>query len=382
MRHRLPRICVGLAATFVLAACSFGDPPEPEQGQPPLLPTPSPGQPQGDPVTMMAVMADNLEVPWGLGFLPDGTALVTERDSGALLHILDEGEVEQLAEIDVDDAGEGGLMGLAVSPEFADDDTVFIYYTTPDDNRIASLDLSDDDPEPEPIVTGIPSGATHNGGQLAFGPDGNLWAATGDAGVPEWSQDEDNLAGKILRFDTSGDPVEDNPFDDSIVYSLGHRNVQGLAWGGDEELYAVEFGGDIADEVNLIEPGSNYGWPLYEGMGGGDEYVDPIITWEPFEASCSAAAFAEETLIVACLRGQRLWTLDVSAPGEFSGDPSPLLVGEFGRLRAVAVDAEGTIWVTTSNRDGRCLTNRGCHTDEDDDRVLRFSTTHTAEGRT
>ena len=382
MRQWLPRTCVGLAAAFTLAACSFGEPPSPEQGEPPQLPTPSPGEHQGDPTTLIDVMADNLEVPWGLDFLPDGSALVTERDSGRVLQISEEAEPEEIAEIEVENAGEGGLMGLAVSPDFEDDDTIYLYFTSSSDNRVASLDLSEDDPEPEPIVTDIPSGSTHNGGQLAFGPDDYLWASTGDSGVPEFSQEEDNLAGKILRFDTEGEAADDNPTNDSLVYALGLRNVQGLAWDSEDELYAVEFGADVADEINHIVEGGNYGWPRFEGDANHENYIDPIVTWDPFEASCSGATFAEDTLITACLRGQRLWTMELSSPGEIDSEPEATIVGEFGRLRSVAVDEEGTLWVTTSNQDGRCETNQGCHIDDDDDRVLRFTTTHTAEGRT
>lgn len=370
-------------AALTLASCSFGEPPEPETGDPPQLPTPS-GAPEA-PATYMDVVAEDLEVPWGLDFLPDGTAIVGERPTGRVLAIsFDEDgtarEPEELLRIEVDDTGEGGLLGLAVSPDYQTDETVYAYYTSEDDNRIVRLDLSGE-AEPEPVLTGIPSGSNHNGGALAFGPDGFLYAATGDSGVRELAQDPDSLAGKILRFTTEGEPAEGNPDPDSPVYSLGHRNVEGLAWNAAEELYATEFGQDYADELNRIEPGGNYGWPYYEGVGGDGDFVDPIATWETFEASCAGAAFAEDMLVTACLRGQRLWVVGFDASGAVEGEPQAVLVSEFGRLRTVALGPDGMLWVTTSNRDGRCSEERGCTAAETDDRIIRFATSYAAEGR-
>lgn len=375
---------VTAAVMLTLASCSFGEPPAPEGGEPPNLPTPSGGPPES-PATLMEVIAEGLEVPWGLAFLPDGTAVVGERDSGRILsiRIAEDGataEPEELRTVEVDATGEGGLLGLAVSPEFEEDGTVFAYYTTEEDNRIAALEL-ESDADPEPILTGIPSAGSHNGGALDFGPDGYLWASTGDAGHADDARDEESLAGKILRIDADGDPAEDNPDPDSPVYSMGHRNVEGLAWNETGELYATEFGADHADEVNRIEAGGDYGWPLYEGPGGDPDRIDPVVAWEPFEASCAGAVFVERTLITACLRGQRLWTIEFDENGEVSGEPQPALVGEFGRLRSIAMGPEGMLWVATSNLDGRCDEAGGCIADEADDRILRLSTSYAAEGR-
>ncbi len=369
---------------FTLASCSFGEPPEPEGGEPPNLPTPSGGPPE-EPATFMDVVAEGLEVPWGLAFLPDGTAVVGERESGRILSIAigEDGTPaapEEIGTVEVDANGEGGLLGLAVSPDFEQDSTLFLYYTTEEDNRIATLDLSSD-AAPEPILTGIPTASNHNGGALAFGPDGYLWAATGDAGNGDHAQNEDSLGGKILRLDTSGEPAPDNPDPASPVYSMGHRNVEGLAWNGSGDLYATEFGDDLADEINRIEAGGNYGWPLYEGPGGEPDYIDPVVTWEPFESSCADAVFVEQTLITACLRGQRLWIVEFDENGELVGEPQATLVNEFGRLRSIAMGPDGMLWVTTSNRDDRCEEASGCVIDEADDRVLRFSTSYAVEGR-
>lgn len=373
------------AVLFSLSSCSFGEPPEPTGGEPPNLPTPSGGPPE-EPATFMDVVAEGLEVPWGLDFLPDGTTLVGERDSGRILSIAinDDGETAEPEEIrvidDVDADGEGGLLGLAVSPDFEDDSTVYVYYTTSDDNRVVAIDLDSED-DPEPILTGIPSASNHNGGALAFGPDGYLWASTGDAGNGQNAQDENSLGGKILRIDTEGEPAEDNPDPDSPVYSMGHRNIEGLAWDAEDRLFATEFGADLADEVNLIEPGQNYGWPTFEGPGGDEDFTDPVHTWEPFESSCADAVFVENTFITACLRGQRLWVLEFDPSGALSGEPQASLEGEFGRLRSIAMGPDGMLWVTTSNRDGRCTEDRGCTTDDADDRIIRFATAYAAEGR-
>jgi glucose/arabinose dehydrogenase len=380
MRRLLPAAAAA-AAALSLASCSFGEPPEPESGQPPNLPTPS-GAPES-PATFMDVVAEGLEVPWGLDFLPDGSAIVGER-SGRILQIPvaedgTTGAPEELLQVDVDDAGEGGLLGIAVSPGYAEDHSVYLYYTTGEDNRIARIDPTTD-AAPEPVLTGIPSGENHNGGALEFGPDGFLYAATGDAGNGDTAQDPDSLGGKILRITTAGAPAEGNPDADSPVYSLGHRNIEGLAWSGAGALYATEFGQDVADEVNLIEPGANYGWPYYEGPGNDPAYRDPVVSWEPFEASCAGAVFLEDSLVTACLRGQRLWIVPFDQSGA-AGEPQAAVVGEFGRLRSVAMGPDGMLWVTTSNRDGRCVEERGCTANEADDRIIRFSTSYAAQGR-
>ncbi|MFB9661697.1 PQQ-dependent sugar dehydrogenase [Glycomyces mayteni] len=380
--RRLLTAAAAAAAAFSLASCSFGEPPEPESGEPPNLPTPS-GAPES-PATFMDVVAEGLEMPWGLDFLPDGTAIVGER-TGRLLQIPvaedgTAGEPAELRTIDVDDTGEGGLLGVAVSPAYDDDHAVYLYYTSDEDNRIVRIDPTTD-AAPEPVLTGIPASDHHNGGALEFGPDGFLYAATGDAGNGEAAQDPDSLAGKILRITAAGEPAEGNPDPASPVYSLGHRNIEGLAWNAAGDLYATEFGQDIADEVNLIEPGSNYGWPYYEGPGGDDQYADPVLTWEPFEGSCAGAVFLEDSLVTACLRGQRLWIAQFDSSGAPAGEPQAAVVSEFGRLRSVAMGPDGMLWVTTSNRDGRCVEERGCTANEADDRIIRFSTSYAAQGR-
>lgn len=317
------------------------------------------------------VVARNLEAPWGVAFLPGGDALVTERDTGRLLRVSDGGAIEEIQRIPEGGSGEGGLLGLALSPNYERDKLVYVYYSTGEDNRVGRFRLGE---PPEPILTGIPVNVYHDGGGLAFGPDGMLYVTTGDAGNPETAQDKNSLSGKILRLTPDGGIPDDNPFPDNPTYSYGHRNVQGLAWDKSGQLYASEFGQDRFDEVNRIEPGGNYGWPEVEGEGGEPKYKDPIQTFAPDEASPSGAAILKNSAIpqwdgdfvMAALRGARLWRLELGPDGNVTGRES-LLEGEYGRLRNAVQAPDGSLWVFTNNRDGRGTPSEG------DDRILRLA---------
>jgi glucose/arabinose dehydrogenase len=307
-------------------------------------------------------VARDLEAPWGLAFLPDGGALVSERDSGRILRVRPGAEPEEVATVPgVAPRGEGGLLGVAVSPDYQRDRLVYAYLTTTDDNRIVRFRVGE---APQVLLAGIPRAAIHNGGRIAFGPDGMLYAGTGDASDGRNAQDPGSLGGKILRLRPDGGVPDGNPFPGSPVWSLGHRNVQGLAWDADGRLFATEFGQNRVDEINLVERGGNYGWPEVEGNGGGDRFRDPVVTWPTAQASPSGATIAGGTLYAAALRGERLWSVPLDGGGV--GQPRALLVGAYGRLRHVAVAADGSLWVLTSNRDGRGDPSA------DDDRVLRF----------
>lgn len=378
-----PRLWISLMLFALCVACAPGEDQTEqagaEQTAPPEEGTPAAGATEPEEVTSAqsgpvevetSVVAADLEAPWDVSFLPNGEALVTERDTGRLLRLDGSGEVREVQRLPSAGVGEGGLLGVAVSPDHEDDGLVYAYYSTATDNRVVRFALGE---EPEPILTGIPVASYHNGGRISFGPDGMLYVGTGDAGDTASSQDPNSLAGKILRITPEGSVPEDNPFPDNPAYSYGHRNVQGLAWDAAGRLYATEFGQDLFDEVNHIEPGGNYGWPEVEGEGGEPEYVDPISTWSPSEASPSGAAILVEGAIpqwegdffMAALRGERLWRLELAENGTVSGREQ-LLRGEAGRLRHVAQAPDGSLWVLTSNRDGRG------EPAAEDDRILRL----------
>jgi glucose/arabinose dehydrogenase len=334
------------------------------------------------PASAVQTIVTGLRIPWGLAFLPDGTALVTERgnvvpardDAGGVARIMSVSpsgeltEVQRLPEVDLR-VGEGGLLGIAVSPNYATDGWVFVYYSAANDNRVARLHLGQ---TLEPILTGIPvSGGEsryHQGGRLAFGPDGMLYASVGETYFDsEIAQDRNSLGGKILRMTPDGRPAPDNPFPHSLVWSYGHRNVQGLAWDGQGRMYASEFGSKTYDELNVIEPGRNYGWPLVEGFSTDLAHTNPIATWTPTSvASPSGIAVLDEHIYVACLRGQTLYRLDLD------GRNPRRLLSDYGRLRTVAVAPDGSLWVTTSNRDqvGR---EDGLPQTPEGDRILRVT---------
>ena len=372
----LTRLVAIAAGAAFLSACTSDSSPQVEATSPAALPSVSvvPTLPQTDgsftpqrgapnlskPQTVMT----GLEVPWGLAFLPDGGALVSERDKGDIVYIPARGgkpsRVYKFEESE--SGGEGGLLGLAIDPEYPKNGFVYAYYTAATDNKIARFKLSD--AKPTVIFSGITRGPRHNGGRLAFGPDGMLYVGTGDSSDGAQSQDPNDVNGKILRLTRDGKPAPGNPTPGSPVWSMGHRNVQGLAWGPDRRMYAIEFGQDTWDEVNVIEPGKNYGWPEAEGKAGHSKYVDPIVQWHTDEASPSGAAISGNTLYVAALKGERLWLVPLKG-----GEPTSEFTGTYGRLRTVAIAPDGALWLMTSNRDGRGDPKDG------DDRILRFPIT-------
>jgi glucose/arabinose dehydrogenase len=315
--------------------------------------------------TQPEVVASGLNTPWGLAFLPDGSALVGERNSARLLQLRPGQPPQVIGTVPgVQASNEGGLLGLAVSPNYAQDQWVYAYYSTATDNRIVRFRLNAIQNQ-EVILSGLGRGFIHDGGRIAFGPDGMLYAGVGDAGNTANAQNLQSLNGKILRMTPTGGVPADNPFGNSLVWSLGHRNVQGLAWDAQGRMWASEFGQNTWDELNQIVPGGNYGWPTVEGMANNPQFRNPAAVWTPAEASPSGLAFANDTLFMAALRGQRLWTVPVNANGTV-GTPVAELQGQYGRLRTVARGPDGWLWVTTSNRDGRG------NPSATDDRVLRF----------
>ncbi|MFI8354791.1 PQQ-dependent sugar dehydrogenase [Streptomyces cyaneofuscatus] len=341
--------------------------------------SPSPGAsadlpPAKGSAKVVSTLTEELKSPWGLTALPGGDLLVASRDEGTIHRIDGEsGKQTLLGSVPgVSPAGEGGLLGLAVPSTFAADGWVYAYFTTTSDNRIVRMSYDEKRPAgqqlgaPDTILRGIPKGNIHNGGRIAFGPDKMLYAGTGEIGDTGLAQDKESLAGKILRMTPDGEPVHGNPEADSVVYSYGHRNVQGLAWDAQKRLWAAEFGQNTWDELNLIEPGGNYGWPEVEGEEGEDGFIDPVAQWKTSEASPSGIAYAEGSIWMAGLRGERLWRIPLSGDSaeEPLADPQSFLDEKHGRLRTVVSAGGDRLWLVTSNTDGRGEPKSG------DDRIL------------
>lgn len=321
----------------------------------------SPGSSAPIPVETVDVATD-LQAPWSVAF-HGSTALISERDTARILEVTADGGTRTVTEIrDAQPGGEGGLLGLAVQEDF-----LYTYYTTAGDNRIVRFPLTGEPGalstgDPKVILDSIPSASTHNGGRIAFGPDGMLYATTGDVNERDNAQDDTSLAGKILRITPEGAIPVDNPVPGSPVYSMGHRNPQGIAWDADGTMYSSEFGQSTWDELNIITPGGNYGWPVVEGIANRDGFIDPVQQWRPAEASPSGMTIAGESIFIANLRGQSLRQIPLAAP-----DTSRVLLdGEFGRLRDVVTAPDGTLLVLTNNTDGRGSPTPG------DDRILRI----------
>ncbi|MBO9042779.1 PQQ-dependent sugar dehydrogenase [Curtobacterium flaccumfaciens] len=311
-----------------------------------------------------------LEAPWSVVLTgDDGDALVSERDSARVLELRSDGTTRQVGTVDgVSHGGEGGLLGLALH-----DDDLFVYSTADDGNRIQRYELTGSTGswglgEATTIIDGLPKNTFHDGGRIAFGPDDMLYASVGDAGASADAQDEESLAGKILRLTPDGDVPADNPIDGSPVWSLGHRNVQGMGWSSDGTMFASEFGENTNDELNVIEPGSNYGWPEVEGTGGEDQgFVDPVQQWSTDEASPSGLAVVDDTVFVANLRGEVLRAV----PADDPGTATEYFAGDFGRIRTVLEGPSDTLWFVTNNTDGRGTPSSG------DDRIVSVPFTRT-----
>lgn len=296
-------------------------------------------------------LAQSMQIPWAMAMLPDGSALVTERDTGKISRIVP-GKPRTLVATITESVhfGEGGLLGIVAAPDFAKTRQYFIYYSTSTDNRVARMTYGSS-ARPVPIVTGIPRSSNHNGGGLVFNNRNELLIGTGDATNKDLPQSMSSLGGKILWVTRSGAAVKGNPW--GRIASIGHRNVQGLTLARDGRLYASELGQNTFDEVNLIRSGRNYGWPIVEGMGEDPRYTNPIQVWAPSEASPSGITHINTTLYVGGLRGQRLWKLDTLNGAVTKA--TPLYVNTFGRIRGVANRGNGVLWLTTSNGSNKDL---------------------------
>lgn len=333
---------------------------------------------------LVTVIAQNLDTPWAIAFLPDGSMLVTER-RGSIKKVDKDGIVTLVGKVACDEIGEGGLLGIVLEPGFdpnnQNKNQIYVYCTYKVDgnktfNQVARYDYPPQGASLggtfggfELIVNNIPGASNHNGGRIKFGPDGYLYIGTGDAENPSQAQDTNSLAGKILRVDVHGtnQPAPGNPFG-NLIYSYGHRNVQGLAWDKDGQLWATEHGpsggSSCCDELNKIEMGKNYGWPTIQDTQTKEGMVTPLkssgkTTWAP-----SGMAYALGDLFFAGLRGQRLYHAEFKN-GLFERIHEHF-EGEYGRLREVILGPDNMLYVTTSNKDGRGTPKGG------DDKILRI----------
>lgn len=326
------------------------------------------------------VIAENLYVPWAIAISDEGKLYFTER-SGAI-RIIEDGKLHPQPLITFRapfvSQGEGGLMGIALDPNYSQNHYMYVMHSYAEGNRIynrvvrlvennnrASIDRV--------LLDKIPGGRIHNGGRLKIGPDQKLYITTGDAGNSALAQDPTSTAGKILRIELDGRIPEDNPIINSPVYSLGHRNPQGLAWNSKNVLYESEHGQSAHDEINIIQPGANYGWPLVQGDEDSTEVKiqKPLIhsgeeTWAP-----SGIAFINQgpwqgKLLISNLRGQQLLAISLNGKGTVVKSIESWLRNRYGRLREVIQGKDGSIYLTTSNRDGRG------NPDIADDKIIRL----------
>ena len=372
----LAATCAAVLAAGVLAGCG----PQPETGPPTPLPTPTPELTAVQPAGVPFDVTTGLAAPWSILNIPlgdgDTITLVSERDTGDVQQVMPDGSLNRIGTIPgVVHASEGGLLGLA----YLDDGQtqwLYAYLTTADDNRIIRIPFADElgiGSEPEIVLSGIAKAGNHNGGRIAFGPDGMLYATSGDATRPENAQDPDSLNGKILRMTPTGEAPDDNPTPGSLVYSLGHRNPQGLAWDGDGQLWAAEFGQNAWDEFNRIEPGGNYGWPEVEGHRGDERFIDPWLQWRTDDASPSGLTWIDGTFFMAGLGGERLWAIYVDDDAHAASSVE-WFTGEYGRIRDVTAGPDGSLWMLTNNTDSRGDPREG------DDRILQVRLVELVDG--
>lgn len=336
----------------------------------PTTPVPIPS-PEEMNAASVEVVASNLEVPWALAIADDGRIFFTERPGR--IKVIENGNVTELLNLQdrVTSTGESGLLGLALDPDFGNNATIYVYYTYADEtgamgNRVSKFLPSASGYSEQILLNRIPAAEIHDGGRVKFGPDGKLYITTGDAAQPSLSQDLSSLAGKILRINPDGSIPDDNPFQDSPVYSYGHRNPQGIAWHPvTKQLYETEHGPTGNDEVNIVRAGGNYGWPE-EQCTGPEEYIDSIACY-PVSVAPSGATFYSpgNDLFFATLRGTHLERVILDEDGMVADRLNVL--EDLGRLRDVVQGPDGYLYISTSNRDGRGIPTDG------DDKILRLT---------
>ena len=336
------------------------------------LPIPEPRRSDGNNThSGIQVLAENLDVPWAIDIAEDGRLFFTER-KGRIMAMEKNGSLisDPVSYINVLQNGESGLLGLALHPNFTENHLLYVYHTYSNDSAVFNkvLMLTENNNkivESKVVIDNIPAADRNDGGRIKFGPDGKLYIATGDALQPGLAQNAGSLAGKVLRINSDGSIPEDNPFEGSPVYSYGHRNIQGLAWHpltGD--LYASEHGLEGNDEINLIKPGTNYGWPIEDCNA--EKFEKPIVCFNPAIAPAGMTFAVSDTLgyqnnlLLATLKAQQIRLIDLGSNVE-----SNILTG-FGRIRDIVEASDGSLYVATSNKDGRAIPT------QDDDKILRI----------
>lgn len=317
------------------------------------------------------VLARGLEVPWGIAFLPGGGALVSERNTGRVVRVSTKGGYRTVGDVpgvvNTTDSygGEGGLLSLELHPNFRRNRWVYAFMSTASDNRVVRMRFTDGRlGRPQVVLAGIPMAAHHNGGGLAFGDGGLLFVSTGDALDSGAAQSRRSKAGKVLRMTPDGKVPRGNPFG-NYTWSYGHRNPEQITFDPSGNLWSSEFGEKDKDELNRIVKGGNYGWPRVEGKDGRGGYRDPLAQWDTDECSPSGVAVLGGRAWLGALRGECVYSVRLSGPNK--GAKRRYLTGNYGRIRSVAASPGGTLWVTTSNRDGRTTPRPG------DDKILRLS---------
>ena len=311
------------------------------------------------------VLVEDLRVPWAIAFFDDDSFLFTERDTGRIYHY-SEGKAQHIGSLPAKPAGEAGLLGIAIDPDFEQNKLVYAYYTYKEDgknlNRVSRLTYDGQLKNEKILLDAIPGAVYHDGGRIDFGPDNKIYITTGDAGERILAQDLDSVAGKILRMNPDGSVPEDNPFPNSLVYSYGYRNPQGLAW-QDDTLFAPEHGWKKNDEINIIVPGENYGWPLAECTAH-EGYTAPIRCFDEWTLAPGGATFDEQgNLYVAGLRGKQIRKFALRDGAVVSEE---VFLEGLGRMREVK-HHKGYLYITTSNMDGRGVPHLR------DDKIIRIS---------
>jgi glucose/arabinose dehydrogenase len=309
------------------------------------------------------ILAQNLEVPWAIDFLPNGTMIFTER-VGRVNLLEGNGTVIKVADINVSQLSESGLLGVAVDPNFTQNGYIYLFYTHDGGvNRISRFVLNGTLSNETVLLDNIPGGPIHNGGRLKFGSDGKLYATTGEGGNANLAQDTNSTGGKILRLNPDGTVPSDNPFG-NYVYSYGNRDPQGLSWNPNGILYESEHGASMNDEINIITKGGNYGWPIVQGNENQSGYISPLRVYTDFTLAPSGIAFYQNKLYVTGLRGSQLRVLNLSNDGK-TITSEEIFINDIGRIRDVVVH-DGFLYITTSNRDGRGIPLSG------DDKIIRI----------